>query len=141
MWQANINNKGYGMVWVLSEGCQRLAHRVSMSMHLGRDLGRSELVLHHCDNPLCVRPDHLFLGTQLDNMRDMHSKGRGSKWRPKRIDKCHKGHAFTPENTYNRKDIPEGTSQKQCKACRTIAAKQFRDRRKQEKINGHDRVL
>lgn len=52
------------------------AHRVSFEVHR-RVLRPGEMVLHRCDNPQCVNPGHLFTGTQVDNMNDMHSKGRG----------------------------------------------------------------
>jgi hypothetical protein len=42
-------------------------------------------VLHHCDNPPCCNPDHLFLGTQLDNLKDMINKGRDTKARGSKI--------------------------------------------------------
>ena len=52
------------------------AHRVAWALKYGKEPGRM-WVLHKCDNPVCVNPDHLFLGTVLDNNRDMWSKGRG----------------------------------------------------------------
>jgi hypothetical protein len=51
------------------------AHRVSWTICRGEIVGDLQ-VLHRCDNPICVRPDHLFLGTQLDNMKDCRVKGR-----------------------------------------------------------------
>jgi len=54
----------------------RMAHRVSWMLSNGPIPGGAQ-ILHRCDTPLCVRPDHLFLGTQADNVRDMWAKGRG----------------------------------------------------------------
>ena len=53
------------------------AHRVSWERHHGRAVPGRKMVLHRCDNRACVNPDHLFLGSQLDNVRDMMAKGRG----------------------------------------------------------------
>lgn len=55
------------------------AHRASWVMHKG-PIPDGLFVLHRCDNPCCVRPSHLFLGTQLDNIRDMEAKGRANRF-------------------------------------------------------------
>lgn len=72
----NDDGKTYGRLAV--NGHLMLAHRCSWQMANG-EIPQGLLVLHSCDNQQCVRPDHLFLGTQLDNVRDMHRKGRDRK--------------------------------------------------------------
>jgi hypothetical protein len=73
LWTGAVNDKGYGEFWL--DGGSESAHRVSYELANGplREGGQS---LHRCDNPPCVRPDHLFEGTNLDNVHDRQAKGR-----------------------------------------------------------------
>lgn len=73
LWQGIINWGGYGVFQL--QGKQRSAHRISWTLYRGT-IPKDSFVLHRCDVRNCVNPDHLFLGSQSDNMRDMVSKGR-----------------------------------------------------------------
>lgn len=72
-WTAATNNMGYG-VFGIDRGLV-YAHRFAYSLVHG-DIPEGLFVCHHCDNPRCVKPRHLFVGTQGDNMRDSVAKGR-----------------------------------------------------------------
>lgn len=79
-WVGKQNKLGYGCITV--EGVETRAHR-AMHFLLNPEADRSLVVMHKCDNPRCVNPEHLQLGTQRDNMLDMHSKGRFKGGAPK----------------------------------------------------------
>ena len=79
-WIGEKKSGGYGIVRPIGPRKRLKAHRVSWELAKGDILGDLN-VLHKCDNPSCVNPDHLFLGTQLDNVRDMWAKGRQGDYR------------------------------------------------------------
>ncbi len=70
---AGATNGRYGTLWVGKS--RRYAHRHSYAIHKG-PIPDGALVLHDCDKPLCVNPEHLHLGTQLDNMREASERKR-----------------------------------------------------------------
>ena len=86
-WTGSKNPEGYGNVGIGSRknGTHKTAkaHRVSFFVFNGIDPDGLD-VCHKCDNPSCINPDHLSLGTEKDNVRDMMEKGRGSHLPPEK---------------------------------------------------------
>lgn len=77
LWQGSTRNKGYGAFVYKKDGksINGRSHRYSYEIHRG-EIPDKLFVLHDCDTPACVNPDHLFLGTNQDNVTDMMKKGR-----------------------------------------------------------------
>jgi hypothetical protein len=73
IWTGSKNSGGYG--YTVFNGKKWGAHRLSYKLSYG-DFNTSLDVCHHCDNPACVRPDHLWIGTRKENMQDCVKKGR-----------------------------------------------------------------
>ncbi|MFD8088690.1 HNH endonuclease signature motif containing protein [Streptomyces malaysiensis] len=124
-WRAALNAYGYGAFWTADKKVVG-AHRFSYQLHYG-PIPEGMWVLHRCDNPPCVRPDHLFLGSPADNIHDMDSKGRGRRPGPR--ERCPQGHPYDESNTVQRKD-----GAKSCWLCRKEWRKTTRDRQLAEAI-------
>lgn len=106
-WTGRRTATGYGRL--VRGGKHLYAHRWTYQQEHG-PIPAGMLVRHTCDNPPCVNPEHLVLGTQADNMRDMAERGR-SYWRNR--DSCSQGHLYTEENTYISK-----RGSRVCRTCR-----------------------
>lgn len=115
-WSAAVSIGGYGVIGRgrADEG-MTYAHRVSWEIHNG-PIPDGYYVLHHCDNPPCCNPAHLFLGTYGDNNRDARQKGRNQAAINAAKTHCPKGHLYDEENTYVWSSETR-TPSRRCRAC------------------------
>lgn len=127
-WPGWKNECGYGVLDRNKH--QKFAHRMAYEAWVGI-IPPGLCVLHKCDNPPCVNPAHLFLGTRSDNNKDRARKGRNGKHRTLKL-KCKHGHTFKEANTQYRL-LKNGTVGRYCGTCsRDRAYQWYRDRRLHE---------
>ena len=123
----SLTSAGYGRITVTVDGKSKrvYAHRYAYEQAYGA-IPEGLCVCHSCDTPSCINPEHLFLGTHADNMRDMAQKKRakGGEFQRNKTH-CPRGHEYTPENTYIR---PEGRS---CRECHRVSQTIYRLRAKE----------
>lgn len=102
LWIGSRQKKGYGVIGV--RGTTVGAHRFSWEIATGVPAPRGYDICHACDNPSCVNPAHLFVGTRRMNIQDASRKGRlpsrvnGKHYNVKKTH-CNHGHEYTAENT------------------------------------------
>lgn len=136
-WAGPRQPAGYGVVVV--NGVHLAAHRWTYSLFSGQDIPSGMVACHRCDNPPCVNPAHIFVGTSRDNTHDMIRKGRGrnplfEQMRAKTH--CAQGHEFTPENTRIKRKR-RGTGTQSYRACRICMTRGEIRRRKQREAESN----
>jgi hypothetical protein len=134
-WTGAIATSGYGVLGAQAPSRKTVyAHRLAWEMFRGPILPATPFVLHHCDNPRCVNPWHLWLGTHQDNMDDMAAKGRRSTHSGFAVFQaakthCPQGHPYDEANTVIHRRAGRGPS-RDCLACNRIRDAKRRPRRR-----------
>lgn len=113
LWMGKPDKDGYGK-FTLNKKRQR-AHRISYKLNIGPIPEDKPQILHHCDNPPCVRPEHLYAGTNKENMRDKVTRNRASN-QNKFKTTCPRGHEY---DTFRKKK--NGKTERRCKTCDKIS--------------------
>ena len=108
IWKGTKNRKGYGQFRLHNK--LRVVTRVMYFNYKGEGFNSDIQICHSCDNPSCINPSHLFVGTNQENQIDSVIKGRHSK---SRLTHCPKGHPYSQENTY----FKPNTRWRVCRKC------------------------
>jgi len=127
LWTGARSGDGYGAFTM--EGKMTGAHRLSFT-YFKDEIPDGMFVCHRCDNPVCVNPDHLWLGTPADNMNDKSIKGRTPKTL-KTPDRCKRGHLWSEHAvTYFNGE----RTARRCKTCWSMKRRE-RERRKRSLVD------
>lgn len=127
LWDGSVDTHGYGQLRVKQKGSGSLAYATHISLAMdGRPVPPGLCACHRCDVPACVNPEHLFPGTQRDNIRDAMAKGRHrappiSKSGRALKSVCTNGHDMRADNLYLMRN-----GFRACRACRTEAKARMR---------------
>jgi hypothetical protein len=121
---------GYGLVRYWKDGRRRRARATRMAWEFVHGVIPDGMcVCHRCDTPACVNTDHMFLGSNYDNVLDKVLKGRQHA-SPKRLqEQCKAGHEFDEANTYI-----TSRGMRQCKRCRARRLREMRSRRRERSV-------
>jgi hypothetical protein len=132
LWLGALFNDGYGAM--TANGKCRRAHRISYQEFVG-PIPDGLHLLHSCDVPTCINPDHLRPGTPKDNKGDQISRNRHRGWsfvrsvNPPRLLFCKRGHDLSEPNIYWSKD-----GGRHCRQCTMTRAEQQRARKRAERV-------
>lgn len=118
IWTASLDRDGYGRFMLA--GKARKAPRIAWVLHHKTDIPSSMVVCHECDNPQCVRPEHLFLATQYQNTQDMTNKLRCFNSKKTH---CKRGHILSGDNLGLSKGKVAGKFYRWCRECARAGAR------------------
>lgn len=116
-WTGGSKGNGYGSYTLPAIMGRKTvgAHRFAYEVTTGEKIDEKLVVMHSCDNRLCVNPGHLSVGTYSDNLKDCVIKGRASNPQTKKTH-CPKGHEYSPTNTMTYTH-PYGYIYRRCREC------------------------